>query len=234
MEFQANAGKQVRIQTSLGAYDRHAIRTHFVKLGEDYCQLVEQYVKPLWQEGDILSSSEKIIGLCQKRVVYKKDMRLSFWAKFLSRFAMHSDAGIGVDSPWKMQFAIDHCGLGKVLWATFRSALGKLRGKHGIFYDIVGQEVTGLDGFYDHEFEEYGNYGIRIPENPAGVCNEVYEKTGVRMMIVDANDITREILGKADALNEFTDSQLLEMIDDNPAGQSTELTPFILIRKAAE
>ena len=61
-----------------------------------------------------------------------------------------------------------------------------------------------------------------------------YEKTGVRMMIVDANDITREILGKADALNEFTDRQLLEMIDDNPAGQSTELTPFILIRKAAD
>lgn len=230
MEFTANKDKQVVIETPDGRFARHAIQTHFVQIGESYVDLVERYVKQLYQEGDVLSSSEKIIALCQKRVIYKKDMKLTWIAKLLSRFAMHSDAGIGVDSPWKMQFAIDHCGLLKVLWAAFRSAVGKLFGKHGIFYDIVGQEVTGLDGFYDHEFEEYGNYGIRIPENASGVCNEIYEKTGVKAMIVDANDLTIEVLGKADALD-LTEKQLIAMIRDNPAGQSTELTPFILIRR---
>ena len=229
MEFKANAGKKVEIVSEGYLYKRHVIQTHFVQIGEDYNELVERYVKPLYQEGDILSISEKIIGLCQKRVVYKKDMKVGFLAKFLSRFAMRSDAGIGVDSPFKMQFAIDYAGAGKVLWAAICAGIGKIFGKHGIFYDMVGQEVTGLDGFYDHEFEEYGNYGIRIPENSRGVCNEIYEKTGVMAMIVDANDLSREMLGHADVIDK-TDAQLCDLIRDNPAGQSTELTPFTLIR----
>ena len=230
MEFKANADKKVDIVSEGVLYKRHAIQTHFVQIGENYIDLVNQYVKPYYQEGDILSISEKIIGLCQKRVVYKKDMKVTWLAKFLSRFAMHTDAGIGVDSPYKMQFAIDYAGAGKVIWAAICAGFGKLAGKHGIFYDMVGQEVTGLDGFYDHEFAEYGNYGIRIPENSRGVCNEIYEQTGVMAMIVDANDLSRVILGHADVIDK-TDEQLCDLIRDNPAGQSTELTPFILIRK---
>ena len=91
-------------------------------------------------------------------------------------------------------------------------------------------EVTGLDGFYPDVFPVYGDYGIRIPENPSGVCNEIYEKTGVRAMIVDANDFTRDILGKGDNVT-LTDEQLCEIIRDNPAGQDDQCTPFILIRK---
>lgn len=229
MEFRANEGKNVNIVVNGRTYARHAIQTHFVQVGESYVDLVERYVKPLYQPGDLLSSSEKIIGLCQKRVVYKKDMKLGWLAKFLSKFASHSSAGIGVDSPWKMQFAIDQCGAWKVIWAAVCAGVGKLFGKHGVFYDMVGQEVSGLDGFYDHEFEEYGQFGIRLPENPGKVCDEIEAATGVQAMIVDANDLNIEILGKASSVN-LDDETLKGLIRDNPAGQSRELTPFILIR----
>ena len=229
MEFRANEGKNVNIVVNGRTYARHAIQTHFVQVGESYVDLVEQYVKPLYQPGDLLSSSEKIIGLCQKRVVYKKDMKLGWLAKFLSKFASHSSAGIGVDSPWKMQFAIDQCGAWKVIWAAVCAGVGKLFGKHGVFYEMVGQEVSGLDGFYDHEFEEYGQFGIRLPENPGKVCDEIEAATGVQAMIVDANDLNIEILGKASSVN-LDDETLKGLIRDNPAGQSRELTPFILIR----
>ncbi len=233
MEFHANEGKNVNITVNGRTYARHAIQTHFVQVGESYVDLVETYVKPLYQPGDLLSSSEKIIGLCQKRVVYKKDMKLSWLAKFLSRFASHSTAGIGVDSPWKMQFAIDQCGALKVLWAALCAGVGKLFGKRGVFYDMVGQEVSGLDGFYDHEFEEYGQFGIRLPENPGKVCDEIEAATGVQAMIVDANDLNIEILGKASSVT-LDDETLKGLIRDNPAGQSRELTPFILIRPLEE
>ena len=229
MEFRANEGKNVNIVVNGRTYARHAIQTHFVQVGESYVDLVEQYVKPLYQPGDLLSSSEKIIGLCQKRVVYKKDMKLGWLAKFLSKFASHSSAGIGVDSPWKMQFAIDQCGAWRVIWAAVCAGVGKLFGKHGVFYDMVGQEVSGLDGFYDHEFEDYGQFGIRLPENPGKVCDEIEAATGVQAMIVDANDLNIEILGKASSVN-LDDETLKGLIRDNPAGQSRELTPFILIR----
>lgn len=233
MEFHANEGKSVTIEVNGKTYARHAIQTHFVQVGESYIDLVERYVKPLYQPGDLLSSSEKIIGLCQRRVVYKKDMKLSWLARFLSRFAAHSSAGIGVDSPWKMQFAINQCGALKVIWAAFCAGVGKLFGKHGVFYDMVGQEVSGLDGFYDHEFEEYGEFGIRIPENASGVCDEIEAATGVQAMIVDANDLNVEILGHASSITLDGDT-LKGLIRDNPAGQSRELTPFILIREVTE
>lgn len=233
MEFKANENKNIEIKVGDETYSRHAIKTHYVQIGEDYNKIIEQYVKDIYQEGDIVSISEKIISLCQKRIVYKKDVKVGPLAKFLSRFAMRSDAGVGVDNPYKMQFAIMICGRLKVIYAAIMGGIGKLFGKRGIFYKIVGQEISGLDGFYGKVFEDYAEFGIRIPENPTGVCNEIYEKTGVKCMIVDANDINVEILGKADVIDK-SEEELKALIKDNPAGQSKELTPLILIRKTGE
>lgn len=229
--LKANKGKNLKIKVKGDQYLRYAIKTHYVQIGEDYIELIKKYVIPNYQDGDILSISEKIISLCQNRVVYKKDMKISKLAKFLSKFAMSSDAGIGVDSPYKMQFAIDICGPIKVIYAAVLAGIGKIFHKKGIFYSIVGMEVTGLDGFYDKVFPEYGEFGIRIPENPNEVCDEIYQKFGIKSMIVDANDLEIVILGKSESIkrdNEF----LKELIKDNPAGQSRQLTPFILIRRS--
>ena len=226
-----NENKALRIETSFGVYDRGAIRTHFVEVGEDYIELVKRYVLPLHQQGDILSISEKIISLCQKNIIYKKDMKLTWLARFLSKFASHSPYGIGVDNPWKMQFAIDHCGALKIIWASIAGGIGKLFGKRGVFYKIAGPEVAGLDGFYTASFEVYGDFCMMLPKDPDGVCKSIQEATGITCMLVDANDFERDILGKSPDLD-LTDEQCAELIQDNPAGNSTQLTPFILIRKA--
>lgn len=233
MEFKANEGKVVRITVGDRQFDRHAIKTHFVNLGDDYIQLVQDYVLPYYQPGDILSSSEKIIALCQNRVVHEDEVKPSLLAKILCKFVHQTAAGPGAGVPQKMQFAINHCGALKVLWAAFRAALDKLRGVKGTFYRITGPEVAGLDGFYGHDIEEYAHMGIRIPENPDKVCDEIYEKTGVVAMIVDANAISQEVLGKASALQEEI-ATLEKIIGDNPAGQEKQLTPFILIREVKE
>lgn len=227
--FTMNEGKPVEIEVDGRRYARCAIKTHFVQVGESYLDLVERYVMPVWQPGDLLSSSEKIIALCQGRVVYKRDMHVGALARTLSRFASHSSAGIGVDSPYKMQFAINEVGAPRVIWAALCAGVDKLRGRRGTFYEMVGQEVSGLDGFYDHEFKEYGEFGIRIPQDASGVCDEIEAKFGVQAMIVDANDLNVEFLGHASSLTQ-SDEELCALIADNPAGQSRELTPFILIR----
>ena len=129
-----------------------------------------------------------------------------------------------------MQYAINTVGLLKVLWASIASAITKLFGKKGVFYKIVGQEVSGLDGFYDHVWKEYGDIGIQLPENPSGVCNEIKEKLGISCMIVDANDLGQEVLGCSSDIT-LTQEELKELIKDNPSGQGKELTPIILIRE---
>jgi len=231
MEFKANDKKKVEIEVDGVIYQRHAIKTHFVNIGESYIDLVNKYVKPIYKEGDIVSMGAKIISLCQKRVVYRKDLKISWLAKFLSSFAtQHSAAGIGVGEVCKMQCAIDFVGAPKVLWAAIAGGVCKILGKRGVFYDIVGYEVTGLDGFYPDVFPEYGDFGVRIPENPNGVCDEIFEKTGVRAMLVDANDFERVILGVSNKID-LPKEKLKELIRDNPSGQDDQCTPFILIRK---
>lgn len=232
MELNVNDNKNLEITVGEQVYCRYAIKTHFVKINENYIDIINQYVKPVYQEGDIISISEKIIALCQNRVIYKEDLKVGFWAKFLSKFASKSTAGQGVANQLKMAYCIKKAGLLKTIWASICSAVGKIFGKKGAFYEIVGQEVAGLDGFYPNVFEEYGNYGIENPENPNEVCKEIEEKTGIPCMIVDANDLGQELLGCSPKMSEqFEQSEMLGMIKDNPAGQGKQLTPIILIRK---
>ena len=232
-KFYTNEEKPMFIKTSTGFYARSSIGTHFIRVGESLVELMEKYVKPMYREGDIVTLSAKVVSLCQKNIVYKKDMKLSKLAKFLSRFAGTSEAGIGVDNAWKMQFAIDFCGTGKVIWASVCAAVGRVFGKRGLFYSIMGEEVRGLDGFYDKCFEEYGNFGIMLPREPAAACEKVYESTGILTMVIDANDFSQDVLGWCSKLD-YSAKELREFIIDNPASNGNEMTPFVLIRKIEE
>lgn len=211
-------------------YERYAIQTHFVEEGEDYHKLIEQYVKPLYREGDILSISEKVIGMCQRQTVNQSSIHLGFWAKFLSRFATKTKSGIGMDEPYKLQLVINMKGICRVLVASIVGALGKCIGKKGLFYKILGKDVAGIDGFYAHSaFERYQHLAVLLPKNPDKVCEEIEVEFGIPTMIVDANDIDVDILGCSGYLR-GREEKLKAMISDNPAGQDDECTPFILIR----
>lgn len=230
MEFVANEGKNVEIEVNGVTYLRHAIKTHFVKQGEDYVEIFRKYALPLYEEGDIVSSSEKIIALCQGRVVKRDELKIGFWAKLLSKFASHPDTGVGVGETIKMQYAITKVGLPRVLWASVAGGVCKVFGKRGVFYEIVGADVAGLDGFYDHVWAEYRDIGIENPANPSGVCDEIKEKLGISCMIVDANDLGQEVLGYSSDIT-LSEEELLGLIRDNPCGQGQQTTPLILIRK---
>jgi len=114
MEFVANKGKNIEIQVGNDIYLRHAIKTRFIKQGEDYIEIFKEYVLPLYKQGDIISSSEKIIALCQNRVIKREDIKIGFWAKFLSKFACQKNrGGYGVGMPINMQYAINKVRFGK-------------------------------------------------------------------------------------------------------------------------
>ena len=230
MEFIANQKKNVEIEVDGKVYLRHAVKTHYIQAKESYIDIIEKYIVPIYQKGDIVSISEKIIALCQNRIIYKKDLKLSFWAKFLSKFVNQTPAGEAVGNPYKMQIAINICGLPKVLYAAICAGIGKLFKKKGIFYDIVGEEVSGLDGFCDDAFSDYLEMAILIPSEPEKVCNEIKEKLGVSCMIVDANDLNVEVYAHSNDI-ELSKETLCNIIKDNPAGQANQTTPLILIRE---
>lgn len=231
MEFVSNEGKNIKIEVDGEIYLRYAIKTKFVTTNDNYIDIINEYVLKIYKKGDIISISEKIISICQNRIIKREEIKIGFWAKFLSKFASHPSTGIGVGESIKMQYAINKAGLLKVIFASFISLITKIIGIKGMFYKIVGQEVSGLDGFYGKVWEEYENIGIELPKNPTKVCNEIKEKLGISSMIVDANDLGQEILGKSDDIH-INNETLKKLIKDNPAGQGKEQTPIILIRNA--
>lgn len=212
-------------------YERYGMKTHFVEEGEDYIELIRQYVAPFVQEGDILSISEKVISICQQNVIHMEDMKLSAITKLMSKFGKKTESGIGITEPYKLQLMIDMNGMGKVLFAGVVGMFGKMIGKHGIFYKILGEESAEIDGFYSHSaFKEYSTMAILVPQKAGEVCDEIFEEFRIPSMIVDANDISVNILGKCKMLKDISDEDLAAYIRDNPAGQDDEMTPFIIIR----
>lgn len=212
--------------------ERYAVHTHFIGRGEDLIAIVEKYVKPLVEAGDILAIGEKVVSMCQDNTVEKDKVKLGLIAKTLSKFAKpNSDSGIGMGEPYKLQLAIDMKGAPKVLFAAVCGGVAKVFGKRGVFYEIIGQDVAGIDGFYDHSaFDTYHDLAVLNPKDPDKVCADIKEQLGIDTMIIDANDISVEILGKSESLCALGDKFLEDSVRDNPAGQDDELTPFIIIR----
>lgn len=222
--------RAVEMQLEEGVFQRIPIKTHFVTVGENYFDLIDTYVVPHYQPGDVLVMSEKVVSLCQKRVVYKKDLKVTWLARLLSRFATRNPAGPAMDNVYKMQVAINLNGRFKTLLAAVIGGIGKLFGVRGLFYKILGPEVAGIDGFCVVGFEYYADKGILTPENPSAVCNEIKQHRGIDCIIVDANDLGVTILGK-NRDNPYSDELLKLVIKDNPAGQGNEQTPFVLVRE---
>ena len=83
-------------------------------------------------------------------------------------------------------------------------------------------------------FDVYHDIALLNPKNPDKVCSEIENAFNVQCMIVDANDFGVNILGRSKGIESLSDEFLISLVKDNPAGQSDELTPFIIIKNVAD
>ena len=211
-------------------YSRLAIQTHFVEVGENQTAIVEQYVRPLYRQGDVLSFGAKVMCMCSENVRTRDEVKPGFFAKLMWRFAGINSTGVGMHEPYKLQLVIDMVGLPRVLLAAFLSAVTRPFGVKGVFYRVCGKGVGGIDGFYFRSsFQRYHELATINPPNPDELCDKLAEETGIPIVLMDANDIQRDQLGKSKNFP-LTDAQIQDAMRDNPSGQGDELTPLILIR----
>lgn len=230
LNLKANEGKKLVQELEGKKFARYAVKTHFVKVGDNLDEVIKEYVIPIYQEGDIVTIGEKIVALCQEDVVYKKDLKVSWLAKLLSKFVVKNKHCYGLRNVYKMQVAIDLVGPVKILYAAVVAAIGKVFGKRGLFYEILGKGVSNIDGFGDEGFEYYRDMGTYAPTNPEKACQHIKDTYGVDCMIVDANDLGVEILASNKEIRE-QEELVLKLLKDNPAGQDKQQTPIILIRE---
>ena len=229
-DLKPNEGKELKISTPYGDFLRYPVRTHVVVSGDSIPKILDDYVRPYIQAGDMIFISEKIIAISQGRAFDIDDIEVSKLANILCKFVYKSPYGIGLGSPWTMELAIRDIGVPKILFAAFCSAVTKPFGVRGVFYKIVGDKGRAIDGPCDYTLPPYNHYAKLAPKDPDKVAAELEKHIGCKVVVMDANDIGREILGVSDP--SINIDMCKEIFRDNPLGQKSQQTPIAIIRKA--
>ncbi len=227
--LQPNEGKQIKIETSFGEFMRYPVKTHVVVSGDDLNKIMDDYVMEYIEEGDMIFISEKIIAISQGRAFDIDDIHPSKLANFLCKFVYKSPYGIGLGSPWTMELAIREIGVPKIMFAAFCSAVTKPFGVRGVFYKIVGDKGRAIDGPCSYTLPPYNHCAKLAPKEPDKVAAQLSKHTGCKVVIIDSNDIGREILGVSD--KSISIDMCKEIFADNPLGQASQQTPIAIVRK---
>ena len=246
--YEANFNKQLDLAVGETTYRRYPIRTDLVNAETNLDEFVTGYVKefianlPSDHAGELkgkwhLFISEKIVAITQGRSFFVWDIKVSPWARLLSRFVSRTPYGIGLGSPWTMELAIREVGLLRILFASAGGFIGKLFGKRGVFYNLVGSNIRAIDG--PTEYSVYpANVSAKLaPKDPDAVAARLtaaikaavpaeYADRYAGTVVIDANDIGRNALGK-DAAG--TNESYEAIFSDNPLGQTDEQTPLAIV-----
>ncbi|MFH0992351.1 MAG: coenzyme F420-0:L-glutamate ligase [bacterium] len=228
-EFKANPGKNLTIELDGQKYARLPLQTKVVTKDDTILAISTAYAQPFLKPGDFLFISEKIVAISQGRAFPIKEIKPSFLAKFLVTYVYKSPHGIGLGSPWTMELAIREAGAVRILFAAFCSAVTKPFGIRGVFYKVAGHRINAIDGPTPYTLPPYNEYAKLPPAKPEKVASELAQALGHDVVIIDANDLGVNVLGKSNAAIE--DSFCQKVFKDNPLGQTTERTPLCIVRR---
>lgn len=227
--LQPNLHKKLTVQIDGKNYNRYPIKTHVVSGGEKVVDVIQKYVSPYLQAGDIIFVSEKMVAITQNRSISINDIKPSWLAEFAVKYTYKNPGGLGIATPWTMQMVIQEAGVLRFLFASFLSIITKPFGIRGMFYRVIGQRAKAIDGPIPHAMPPYNERVTLTPLNPTEVAKAIKNETGHDAVIIDANDLGVEVLGKSS--NSIQDSWACAVFKDNPLGQGREQTPLCIVRK---
>jgi asparagine synthase (glutamine-hydrolysing) len=250
-DHEPNPGKELDLVSDVDGrrWRRLPLQIDLVARGDDLEKLVVERVERFAAdipEGSVPAGapwsfviSEKIVAITQGRSWYTWEVRPRRSAKILSRFVTRTPAGIGLGDPTTMELAIREAGLPRVVAASAAGAVGKVVGRRGLFYDVVGDNVRAIDGPTPYSAFPSNVSAKLPPKDPDGVSArlsaairradipESLRSAFVGTVVMDANDIGRNVLGTDVA---GTTREALEgTFADNPLGQGRQRTPMAIL-----
>ena len=224
-----NESKNFSIQAEGVCYGRIPIRTHVIMPGEEWKDILDQYLSNVLLENDIVFIAESVVAIIQNRVFKVEDIKPRKLAVFLSKLVHKNSGGIGLTNPEMMEVAFREAGTARILLSAVISAIGKLFGKKGWFYLVAGCEVRDIDGPDSYTLPPYNNCVVLAPESPDLMARSMKQHLNHDVMIVDINDLGQNVLGNSSDL--IPNELIAKILRDNPLGQSNEQTPIGIIRR---
>lgn len=249
-DYDPNPEKQLDLVSAADghAWRRFPLQTGLVGRGDDLEALVRGHVERFAAglPADALPAgspwyfviSEKIVAISQGRSWFTWEITPRRSAKVLSRFVSRTPAGIGLGDPTTMELAIREVGLPRVVAASAVGAAGKVIGKRGLFYQVVGNNVRAIDGPTVYSAFPSNVSAKLPPKDPDAVSARLsaairaadipaeLRESFAGTVVMDANDIGRNVLG-SDV--QVADDRLEATFADNPLGQGRQRTPLAIL-----
>ncbi|TAM62374.1 F420-0:Gamma-glutamyl ligase [bacterium] len=200
------------------------VRTRLIGPGDDLLTLAREATNGIACDGDVLCIAETAVAIAQGRFVPAEYIRPSRLAFALSRRA---GALATVAQPESMQLVIDDVGTAKVLFAVAASALGRVLGRRGLFYEILGEAIAAIDG-YTGTLPPYERAIVLGPAQPDEVSEQLAQALRCHVAVIDANDLEKaHVLGASGGINR---ALLQEAMRSNPHGNADQQTPLVVLK----
>jgi len=200
------------------------IKTHLLCHQDKILEIIDRYVKPHAQPGDILTLGETPVAIMQGRWKHPAEMKLGWVA---SRFCFYFLQTASISTAYGLQSLVDEVGPFRVVFAFLAGAIAKILGKPGVFYQLAGEQARLIDDITG-TLPPYDQFTVLGPSRSQEVVNDIKRQTGLSAAIVDVNDLKAvKILA---ATSDISPDLLEAALRTNPAGNADEQTPLVLIR----
>ena len=199
------------------------IRTRLVRAGDDIAEITAQAVHGIAKPPCVLAIAETAVAIAQARYIAAETIRPSRLAHIL---AQNAGALATVNQPESMQLVIDDVGVPKVLGAAIAHVVGRLLGRRGVFYEILGEAIAAIDG-YTGTLPPFERAIVLGPERPNEVAQHIADRCGAACVIVDSNDLGKvKVLGASRGVDH---ERVVLSLLSNPHGNGDEQTPIVAL-----
>lgn len=200
------------------------VRTPLVRPGDDLPSLLQRCVAGMTRPDDVICVSETAVAIAQGRSIRAETIRPSRLARLL---AQRAGSYATMNQPESMQLVLESAGTLRVLAAAAAGAAGRIVGRRGDFYRILGPAVAEIDG-YTGTMPPYERHIVLGPKNPELVARSVADACGAHACVVDANDLGKaEVIGATPGL----DLDAIRLcLSSNPAGNADQQTPVVILK----
>ena len=218
-----NKKELIEIPLKLG-YKAIAVKTDLLGSFDNPIETVMKYCKNVTKEKDILTIGETPLAIMQGRYVAPQNLEYNIFSKILCYF-FHPTSSLA--TACGMQLLIDKIGVTRITFSLILGFLFKCIGIKGVFYRLTGFESSLIDDI-SGTVVPYDKSIVMGPINTKLFCDKLSKQLKVDVAVVDVNDLGGvKILASS---NSSVNNILKEILKVNPAGNSDEKTPIVLIR----
>ena len=220
-----NQNKKELIQIPLNQdYTAIAVKTDLLGSFDNPIETVINYCKDVTRRDDILTIGESPLAIMQGRYIAPQNLEYNFFSKILCYF-FHPTSSLA--TACGMQLLIEKIGVTRITFSLILGFLFKCIGIKGVFYRLTGFESSLIDDI-SGTVVPYDKSIVMGPINTKLFCDKLSKQLEVEVAVVDVNDLGGvKILASS---NNSINNILKEILKVNPAGNSDEKTPIVLIR----